>query len=55
MNFVDTFVVVFCVDHGVFGFEFDTPLNRLAIFIILGIGADDIFIVTGADQTTIFS
>lgn len=46
-------VFLFCahsllpVDHGVFQIEIDTSLNRLAIFIVLGIGADDIFIVMG--------
>lgn len=44
-----THIIMCCVsDHGVLLIEQDPPLNMLAIFIVLGIGADDVFITVGA-------
>ena len=34
--------------HGILGIQINTQLNLLALFIILGIGADDIFVMVDA-------
>ncbi len=47
-NVVLSFPVGLALYHGLLGIEHSTQLNQLTLYIILGIGADDIFVLVDA-------